>query len=340
MWHEDIINTCPYTKVETIELQQQGEILHNEDTLVQMVNMFKECNLIIHGTTNGMYVSLDPMAIKLKQSDTSINTEKSLIISDIDTHLFKSQTDELTQLRKIEREICSLRRHGMMQLIQTNKGYFKHQQAVILPLNGALFNSSCQNIDKIYIESAKPSTRCTPTANFQNTATKKAFLYENGLLLDNVMDSNTCEHKLIRIDVEREIQLEKLSTEWKLIFNRSRPNNQLNMATNFTHNKFLINYNVDVNSEIANAIQLDDNNQDQRTYESDLGEVKDRISNYNIFDILATHAKHLLAFIILATAVLLIYVIPKKICKSRKKKLQQKTATHMFQRIDNALQKI
>ena len=81
MWHEDIINTCPYTKSETIELKQQGEILHNEDTLVQMVNMFKECNVIIHGTTNVMYVSLDPIATKLKQSDTTINTEKSLNIS-------------------------------------------------------------------------------------------------------------------------------------------------------------------------------------------------------------------------------------------------------------------
>ena len=133
--------------------------------------------------------------------------------SDIDPHLFKSQTDELTQLRNIEREICSLRRHGMMQLIQTNKGYFIHQQAVILPRNDALFNSSCKNIDKIYIESSKPSTRCIPTAIFQSTATKKAFVYENGLILDNVLDSNTCEHKLIRIDVEREIQLEKLSSE-------------------------------------------------------------------------------------------------------------------------------
>jgi hypothetical protein len=73
IWEKDIIHKCPFVQIKQIEINVSNDIAVGEKILLQLKNTSRECDLNIHSTTEGLFISPDEEAKKLPKATTDMN---------------------------------------------------------------------------------------------------------------------------------------------------------------------------------------------------------------------------------------------------------------------------
>ena len=205
IWEKDIIHKCPFVQIKQIKMNVSNDIVVGEKILLQLKNTFRECDLNIQSTTEGLFISSDEEAKKLPKATTDMNLKTHLLLADID---LKTYTLYL-EINKKSQQLSDQNCNALKTLIRSfEKRYDEHliisdskeNEIVILNKLGEMIITNCTPVESVSI--TDPSEGCYEEIKVKyelNQLKKDGYLSNNGIIIDNPKRSQCKPIKIINL---------------------------------------------------------------------------------------------------------------------------------------------
>ena len=247
-WSKSIFHNCPFRRIISLNFDQNDAILINRknNLLFEIKNKFKECNLEIYETTEGLYLTSNNASF-LEKSDNNLKSIDELILADTDANEFKIKS-ELT--KHLNKESCIQTQNNLILISSFPSGLYKifdfnNNELIILNKNGNLFFANCLNINAIKFKNTSECYEDFPVYYYLKIdMIKQGFLTRNKIITDYSRRID-CKSKIIEYFLNDKIIYRKNNT---LLITDSHIKtlklhaNKINISNfNFIHNLNLIN---------------------------------------------------------------------------------------------------
>jgi hypothetical protein len=154
IWDQSVIHPCPFEYLDRKEFKTWGgNKVTTEKLLFELIGTFEACNMTLHKTNEGLYMTLDPNAGLLPRAIKTPEIASFWALGELDNHRW----DYKKKLIELEKRICT----NFLSSINVAKlgpnGYFSvidvnGNELILLNEDGTIFIPQCTPIDSITIE--------------------------------------------------------------------------------------------------------------------------------------------------------------------------------------------
>lgn len=247
IWDANVIHKCPYYRVQALNATVSDNLVVGDNFMFQTTKSFRDCEMDITETTEGVFLTTSKRAESLEQSNVEIKENFNLLLADVD---FKS-----LGLLKILNRITQRASENMCNLIKTELRLFqKHideylaihdmygNQIVVYNNFGEIRLTNCEPFEKIYIiERTNGCYRDIPVLVEKDDTNITAFLTHNGVLRKHSRTVD-CSEKQIMSTPNSHWRIVKVGNQTKA-FNAS----QIFAAIKFmANNQIMVNWTHDI----------------------------------------------------------------------------------------------
>jgi hypothetical protein len=125
IWKPDIIHSCPFFQIRTIELNVTDQIAYGEQFVFQIINQLHQCEMEFLVTSEGLYLTNDIKASKLETSTLDLSMSTHFLLAEMDastTSILKIIHKQITLLnnqicRLFQQHVSNLQNMEYMELV-------------------------------------------------------------------------------------------------------------------------------------------------------------------------------------------------------------------------------
>jgi hypothetical protein len=107
IWTNEIIHSCPYNYIETIEFSVEKDVYFSDSARLALrrISITKECGFDMIETAEGLYLSINDTVKSYIDELMDINKIDDLILSEIDYNQYAS---EFTSYKILNQLMCTM----------------------------------------------------------------------------------------------------------------------------------------------------------------------------------------------------------------------------------------
>ena len=184
IWEKTIVHSCPYAKVDSIEVKvRTGNKLTSDTVLFQLTKEVTECGIKLFETNEGLYISSDEKAKDLPKNTGSIEIGSFLAIAELDDHKWNF----MKKLLHLDMKICT----NFISTINTRRsmtnGFFsvydvKGNKLTLLNIDGTIYIPDCKPIKTIYVDKTVNCFEDIPIIFMKDGKNQTGFIIEDNII--------------------------------------------------------------------------------------------------------------------------------------------------------------
>ena len=204
IWTNEIIHSCPYNYIETIEFSVEKDVYFSDSARLALrrISITKECGFDMIETAEGLYLSINDTVKSYIDVLMDINKIDDLILSEIDYNQYAS---EFTSYKILNQLMCTMFRMQILMHMRMSHGFFRiltiyEHELILYNDRGRLLVPTCVKISSFeLIVNTELCYEFVPVSFKYNDVLQFAFLNENGILSKTSLERDCKFDKFIRV---------------------------------------------------------------------------------------------------------------------------------------------
>ena len=271
VWDKNIINNCSYEYISNgfYKSIEDNLLMDNVSTHVfQIKAQLDACNMEIYSTQEGLFLTTDSNAEKLRKGENKIKILNELIFSEIDKNYYESYVKN----KEIYAHMCSYFMALVKSLANIEDKYlimtsYNDDEIILYSGGGNLFVPACLNIEEIRLEKTANCFEDLPVSFKINESVIHGFLDTNRIIKKSskMIDCFLENHnKFILLKYKNRI-IKRINNTFRIDYLKESNFKRINVLNSKpgkfnTHHDLLFNDGFSLISELKNLINIQDKN--------------------------------------------------------------------------------